>query len=104
MKSRGLFRSSLKQIYFSSIIWENTLPKPPAEHLFEFIMRRHQDKSTIITWNRLLEELGELLGDVPATSANLDRFLATAEVVKITGRSYRVKGIIGNKDQGDGTK
>jgi DNA replication protein DnaC len=80
-----------------------TLPKTAAEHLFEIIMRRHQVKSTIMTSNRPLEEWGKLLGDIPTTSAILDRFLATAEVVKITGRSYRVKGKTGNKEQGDGT-
>jgi hypothetical protein len=33
--------------------------------------------------------LGKLLGDVPAATAILDRFLHNAEVLSITGKSYR---------------
>ena len=32
-----------------------------------------------------------LLGDVPAASAILDRFLHHAQTIAITGRSYRLK-------------
>ena len=45
------------------------LPKNSAEYLMEIIMRRHQNRSTIMTSNRPLEEWGKLLGDVPAASA-----------------------------------
>lgn len=33
----------------------------------------------------------KLIGDVPAATAILDRFLHHAEVVTITGKSYRLK-------------
>ena len=33
----------------------------------------------------------ELIGDVPAATAILDRFLHHAEIITITGRSYRLK-------------
>jgi hypothetical protein len=33
----------------------------------------------------------KLLGDVPAATAILDRFLHHAEILQITGRSYRLK-------------
>ena len=64
---------------------------PPGEYLFEIIMRRHQTRSTIMTSNRPLEEWGKLIGDVPAASAILDRFLHHAHLIKITGKSYRMK-------------
>jgi hypothetical protein len=32
-----------------------------------------------------------LLGDVPAATAILDRFLQQAEIIQITGRSYRLR-------------
>lgn len=67
------------------------LPKNSAEYLLEIIMRRHENRSTIMTSNRPLEEWGKLLGDVPAASAILDRFLQRAHIVSITGRSYRLK-------------
>ena len=67
------------------------LPPRSGEYLFEIIMRRHQTRSTIMTSNRPLEEWGKLIGDVPAASAILDRFLHHAHLIKITGKSYRMK-------------
>lgn len=66
------------------------LPKRSGEYLFEIIMRRHENRSTVMTSNRPLEDWGKLLGDVPSATAILDRFLHHGQVVKITGRSYRL--------------
>jgi DNA replication protein DnaC len=68
------------------------LPKKSGEFLFEIIMRRHELRSTMMTSNRPLEDWGKLIGDVPAATAILDRFLQDAEVIQITGRSYRLRG------------
>jgi DNA replication protein DnaC len=67
------------------------LPKRSGEYLFEIIMRRYETRSTMMTSNRPLEDWGKLLGDVPTATAILDRFLHHAEVVQMTGRSYRLK-------------
>jgi DNA replication protein DnaC len=67
------------------------LPKRSGEYLFEIIMRRYETRSTIMTSNRPLEDWGKLLGDVPSATAILDRFLHHAEIVRITGRSYRLR-------------
>jgi len=67
------------------------LPKQSGEYLFEIIMRRHEIRSTIMTSNRPLEEWGKLIGDVPTATAILDRILHKAEIVQITGKSYRLK-------------
>ncbi|HEX2518178.1 MAG TPA: IS21-like element helper ATPase IstB [Castellaniella sp.] len=67
------------------------LPKRSGEYLFEIIMRRYETRSTIMTSNRPLEDWGKLLGDVPSATAILDRFLHHAEVVQITGKSYRLR-------------
>jgi DNA replication protein DnaC len=67
------------------------LPKKSGEYLFEIIMRRYENRSTIMTSNRPIEEWGKLVGDVPSATAILDRFLHHAEIIKITGRSYRLK-------------
>jgi len=67
------------------------LPKQSGEYLLEVVMRRHENRSTIMTSNRPLEEWGKLLNDVPTAGAILDRFLHHAQVIAITGRSYRVK-------------
>ncbi len=67
------------------------LPKRSGEYLFEIIMRRYQVRSTLMTSNRPLEDWGKLIGDVPAATAILDRFLHNAEVIAITGKSYRLR-------------
>ena len=67
------------------------LPKRSGEYLFEIIMRRYETRSTIMTSNRPLEDWGKVIGDVPAATAILDRFLHHAEVITITGKSYRLR-------------
>lgn len=67
------------------------LPKRSGEFLFEIIMRRHELKSTMMTSNRPLEDWGKLVGDVPAATAILDRFLHHAELININGKSYRLR-------------
>jgi DNA replication protein DnaC len=67
------------------------LPKRSGEYLFEIIMRRHEVRSTMMTSNRPLEDWGKLMGDVPAAAAILDRFLEHAELITITGKSYRLR-------------
>jgi hypothetical protein len=44
-----------------------------------------------MTSNRPIEDWGQLLGDAPAATAILDRFLQQAEIIQITGRSYRLR-------------
>ena len=67
------------------------LPPKSGEYLFEIVMRRYEVKSTMMTSNRPLEEWGKLIGDVPAATAILDRFLHHAQLVKIKGKSYRMR-------------
>src|SRR5436305_12206704 len=75
-------------------MWMRQLPKRSGEYLVEIIMRRYETRSTIMTSNRPLEDWGKLLGDVPSATAILDRFLHHAEIVRITGRSYRLPGFL----------
>jgi DNA replication protein DnaC len=78
------------------------LPKNSGEHLLEVILRRYENRSTIMTSNRPLEEWGKLLGDVPTAGAILDRFLHHAQTIAITGRSYWLKdhaAIAGKEDK-----
>jgi len=82
------------------------LPKQSGEYLFEIIMRRYELRSTIMTSNRPLEDWGKLIGDVPTSTAILDRFLSRAEVIQITGKSYRLRDRACkiNADNGKGKK
>jgi DNA replication protein DnaC len=67
------------------------LPAKSGEILLEIIMRRYENRSTMMTSNRPIEEWGKLLSDVPAASAILDRLLHHAEIIAINGRSYRLQ-------------
>lgn len=67
------------------------MPEDAAEHLLEVIIKRYEKSSTVITSNRPLEDWGKVLGDTAATSAVLDRFLHHAHVIKIKGKSYRMR-------------
>jgi DNA replication protein DnaC len=49
-----------------------------AEESSRFFVRRHETASTLITTNRPTQDWGQFLGEVPATTAILDRFLAHA--------------------------
>tara|TARA_B100001971_G_scaffold186646_1_gene186738 strand:+ start:2679 stop:3425 length:747 start_codon:yes stop_codon:yes gene_type:complete len=70
------------------------LPPKSGEYLFEIVMRRYELRSTLMTSNRPLEEWGKLIGDVPAATAILDRFLHHANIIKIKGKSYRMKDAV----------
>ena len=68
-----------------------------AEDLLEVFVRRHEKASTIITTNRPTQDWGQFLGDIPATTAILDRFLEHAEIVRMNGKSYRLRGRTGGQ-------
>ncbi len=55
-------------------------------------MRRYETRSTIMTFNRPLQDWCKLIGDVPAPTAILDRFLQPGER---SGASPRNCGIAG---------
>jgi DNA replication protein DnaC len=67
------------------------LPARSGEVLLELVMRRYETRSTLMTSNRPIEEWGKLLNDVPAATAILDRFLHHAEIIQMSGRSYRLR-------------
>lgn len=62
-----------------------------AEDLLEVFVRRHETASTLITTNRPTQDWALFLGDVPAATAILDRFLAHAEIIPLQGKSYRLR-------------
>jgi DNA replication protein DnaC len=70
-----------------------SLPRRSGDCLLEIVMRRHGNRSTMMTSNRPLEDWAKLIGDVPAATAILDRFMQSANIVTITGRSYRLKDL-----------
>jgi DNA replication protein DnaC len=78
------------------------LPRKSGEILFEIIMRRYENRSTLMTSNRPIEEWGKLIGDVPSATAILDRFLHHATIIPIAGRSYRLRNQSADENKSDG--
>ena len=78
------------------------LPPKSGEVMLEVVMRRYEVRSTLMTSNRPIEEWGKLLNDVPASSAILDRLLHHADIIEVSGRSYRLHQAAqkGNKNGG----
>jgi DNA replication protein DnaC len=67
------------------------LQHPGPEDLYDVIDGRYERGSTLITSNRAPNEWPELFVDPLLASAGLDRLLHHAEVLVITGPSYRAR-------------
>jgi len=66
--------------------------RPPApEDLYDVISGRYEVGSILLTSNRALEEWPDLFADPLLASAGLDRLTHRADVVLITGASYRAQ-------------
>lgn len=78
---------------------KNLPPRRSGEILFEIIMRRYETKSTMMTSNRPLQDWGKLIGDVPAATAILDRLLHHADILQLTGKSYRLRNRAARDDE-----
>jgi DNA replication protein DnaC len=63
------------------------------EIILEVIHRRYQRNATIIATNRPIEDWGKIFGDNATASAILDRFLENVHLLKISGKSYRLKNL-----------
>lgn len=69
-----------------------------ANLLFQLIDRRYEQKSTIVTSNINFDEWSTILHDERVASAIVDRLLHHAQVISITGDSYRLKNHLKPKD------
>mgnify|MGYP000225817297 CR=1 FL=1 len=62
-----------------------------ADLLFEIISRRYEEKSVLITTNRPFSEWGEVFPNAACVVSLVDRLVHNAEIIQITGESYRLK-------------
>lgn len=66
--------------------------KNASTFLFKLVLKRYEDKLSIIfTSNKSFREWGELFGNRQRVNAALDRIVERAEIINISGDSYRVK-------------
>jgi DNA replication protein DnaC len=67
--------------------------RPPApEALYDLLNERYERGSILLTSNRAPSEWADLFGDPLLASAGLDRLAHRAEVLIITGDSFRQEG------------
>jgi DNA replication protein DnaC len=67
------------------------LERKQAVQLFNFINHLHERASFIVTTNKSPEEWVKMLDDEVIATALLDRILYRCEVVKLSGKSYRLQ-------------
>jgi DNA replication protein DnaC len=67
------------------------LDKQQAVALFNFINHLHEKASLIVTTNKSPEEWVTLLDDEVIATALLDRILYHCEVIRLSGKSYRME-------------
>ena len=67
------------------------LPPNAGDELADVIMSRYENSSTLITSNREIEDWGKLLGDVVIVTPLLDRLMHHGNLLKFTGKSWRLK-------------
>lgn len=68
------------------------LQPPGPEDLYDLIDGRYERGSILLTSNRAPSEWPDLLGDPLLASAGLDRLLHHADILVITGDSFRARG------------
>ncbi len=70
-----------------------------ASVFFQLVAARYEKRSTIITSNQPLSKWGEVFGDPVLANAIIDRLVHHSSIVKITGKSYRIKDKIFDNDE-----
>jgi len=77
--------------------------KEYAYIFFQLIAARYERKSTIVTTNQALSKWGDIFDDNVIATAIIDRLVHHSSVIKITGKSYRIKDHL-SEDSGENSK
>jgi len=72
-----------------------TIDREECNLFFRFIANRYEKTSTIITSNKAFSDWTELFHDPVIVTAFLDRLLHHSVVINIRGKSYRLRGKVG---------
>lgn len=67
------------------------LPKYSSDDLFNVISKRYEQKSTIITTNKEIDQWNDIFDDNMLTKAIVDRLMHHVTLFNIKGKSYRRK-------------
>ena len=101
-QSRGILKKRLKyyahskQLIIAELGYLN-IDEGGADLLFQLVSTRYEQRSTIITTNVGIGGWAKVFGDEVAASAIADRVWHHCSMIKITGRSYRLKDLPAEK-------
>lgn len=70
------------------------IDKEGADLIFQLVSRRYERRSTIVTTNVGIGAWAKVFGDPVVASAIADRLCHHCHVLRITGRSYRTRGLM----------
>lgn len=96
--SRGILKNRLKYYAHSKLLIIDELgyldiDEHGADLVFQLVSTRYEQRSTIITTNVGIGGWAKVFGDEVAASAIADRVCHHCSLIKITGRSYRLKDL-----------
>ena len=78
-------------------------PKDGAEMLFNLCAGRYERKSTLVTTNLEFSRWTEVMGDQTLAGAMVDRLTHHAQIIKLTGESYRFRQSLRRTTRGAAT-
>jgi len=71
------------------------LPASAGEKPADVLMNRYEKLSTIVTWNRPVDDWPSLLGDAVVVTPRRDRLMHHSHVLGFDSRSWRLKEAAG---------
>ena len=104
--SRGILKKRLQYYAHSKLLIIDELgyldiDGQGADLMFQLVSTRYEQRSTIITTNVGIGGWANVFGDDVAASAIADRVCHHCTLIKITGRSYRLKDLPADKRRDD---
>ena len=104
--SRGILKKRLQYYAHSKLLIIDELgylgiDEQGADLMFQLVSTRYEQRSTIITTNVGIGGWANVFGDEVAASAIADRVCHHCTLIRITGRSYRLKDLPADKRRDD---
>ena len=105
--SRGILAKRLKYYAHATLLIIDELgyldvDEEGADLLFQLVSARYEHRSTVITTNVAVGLWADVFGDAVTAAAIADRVCHHCTMLKITGRSYRMKDLLAEAADGDG--
>ena len=101
-QARGILKNRLKYYAHSKLpiideLGYLDIDERGADLMFQLVSTRYEQRSTIITTNVGIGGWAKVFGDDVSASAIADRMCHHCTMIKITGRSYRLKDLPADK-------